>query len=253
MKLTFAKATLAALVAIGVTAPKSSAILLGQYTFEGNTSNPSSVQSGLASFSSFSYTSDGTPSSTTGYTVGNPNVSGDPSGRAFFATNWPTSNPFPTNSSSPNGGDYFSYTVTPNSGISVDLTSIEFDNQRSSQGVLNFQVRSSLDNYASPVQPALRIPANTTAFRSNDTITLGSQFSSLSAPVTFRIYGYNASGPSNTWTVDNIQTFGDLTGAQPVPFEFSPGMGILLLGGWGAIAQLTSSLRKLKTSKSAVV
>lgn len=247
MKLTFAKATLVAFVAIGVTAPKSSAILLGQYTFEGNTSNPSNVQSGLVSFSPFSYTSDGTPSSTTGYTIGNPNVSGDPNGRALFATNWPTNNPLP-------GGDYFSYTVTPNSGISVDLTDIEFDNQRSGAGVLNFQVRSSLDNYASPVQAPTRLASNT-AFRSNDTITLGSQFTNLSAPVTFRIYGYNAQSPTtnNLWTVDNIQTFGDLTAAQPVPFEFSPGMGILLLGGWGAIAQLTSSLRKLKTSKSAAL
>lgn len=248
MKLTFAKATLAALVAIGVTAPKSSAILLGQYTFESNTFSPSSVATNLVTFSQFSYTSDGTAGTTSGYTTGNPNAPGDPNGTAFFATNWPTNNPVPN-------GDYFSYTVAPNSGLSVALTSIEFDNQRSGQGVQNFQVRSSLDNYASPVQTPVRIPANTTAFRSNDTITLGSQFSSLSAPVTFRLYGYNATNPlaNNQWTVDNIQTFGDLSGAQPVPFEFSPGMGILLLGGWGAIAQLTSSLRKLKTSKSAVV
>ncbi len=247
MKLTFAKATLVAFVAIGVTAPKSSAILLGQYTFEGNTPNPSSVESGLVSFSPFSYASDGTPSSTSGYTNGNPNVSGGPVGRALFATNWPTNNLTPN-------GDYFSYTVTPNSGTSVDLTDIELDNQRTVSGVLNFQVRSSLDNYASPVQAPTRL-ANNTAFRSNDTITLGSQFTNLSAPVTFRIYGYNAQSPTtnNVWTVDNIQTFGDLSGAQPVPFEFSPGMGILLLGGWGAIAQLTSSLRKLKTSKSAAL
>ena len=35
----------------------------------------------------------------------------------------------------------------------------------------------------------------------------------------------------------------------PIPFEFSPGLGILILGAWGAIAQLKSRVQK-KSSKS---
>lgn len=35
-----------------------------------------------------------------------------------------------------------------------------------------------------------------------------------------------------------------------VPFEFSPGLGLLALGAWGAKAQLTSLLRKRKSSRS---
>ncbi len=33
-----------------------------------------------------------------------------------------------------------------------------------------------------------------------------------------------------------------------IPFEFSPGLGILLLGAWGAIAQLNSQVQKHKSS-----
>ncbi len=35
----------------------------------------------------------------------------------------------------------------------------------------------------------------------------------------------------------------------PIPFEFSPGLGILILGAWGAIAQIKSRVQK-KSSKS---
>jgi len=38
------------------------------------------------------------------------------------------------------------------------------------------------------------------------------------------------------------------TGSTPVPFDFSPGLGILALGAMGAIAQLKSQVvQKLKT------
>lgn len=38
--------------------------------------------------------------------------------------------------------------------------------------------------------------------------------------------------------------------ATPVPFEFSPGVGILLLGAWSAIAQLKSKVKKHKFFRS---
>lgn len=44
---------------------------------------------------------------------------------------------------------------------------------------------------------------------------------------------------------------GDRDTAVPVPFGFSPGLGILALGAWGGIAQLKSKMQKLKTSGSA--
>ncbi len=38
---------------------------------------------------------------------------------------------------------------------------------------------------------------------------------------------------------------------KAVPYNFSPGVGILALGAWGATAQLKSKVQKRKTSKSA--
>ncbi len=34
----------------------------------------------------------------------------------------------------------------------------------------------------------------------------------------------------------------------PIPFEFSPSLGILLLGAWGAISQLNGFVQKRKSS-----
>ncbi len=45
-------------------------------------------------------------------------------------------------------------------------------------------------------------------------------------------------------SIDNIQ----LGSATPVPFEFSPGLGLLALGAWGAISQLTNKVRNRKSS-----
>lgn len=42
------------------------------------------------------------------------------------------------------------------------------------------------------------------------------------------------------------------SGPTPIPFEFSPGLGILMLGSWGAIAQLKSKVQKWKLSGSAL-
>ena len=39
--------------------------------------------------------------------------------------------------------------------------------------------------------------------------------------------------------------------ATPIPFEFSPTLGLLALGTWGAIAQLKSLVQKCKSSESA--
>lgn len=38
----------------------------------------------------------------------------------------------------------------------------------------------------------------------------------------------------------------------PIPFEFSPSLGLLALGAWGAIAQLNSIVQKRKSSGSAI-
>lgn len=65
---------------------------------------------------------------------------------------------------------------------------------------------------------------------------------------------YDPTPPNGAATVTNPQFFVNLVTAEPptpVPFEFSPGLGILALGACGALAKLNSSVRKLKFSGSA--
>ena len=231
MSLKFAKATLIAFVAVSLATSKSNAVVLGNYTFDNQTLAPSSVVPGV-SFSDFSYNPDVTP--------GKPNFYTRNPGFAYQATNWSLGE---TNAPPPNPlGNYFAYTVTPQQGFQLSLTSITLDERRSDTGIRNFQVRSSLDNYASAIS-TFTVP-NDSLFRSNQTTTLGTSLSNLSSPVTFRIYGYNAVDSRGTWGVDNVQTVGNVSSTQAVPFEFSPGMGILALGAWSVVTQLNSITRK---------
>lgn len=237
MSLKFAKATLIAVVAVSLATSKSNAIVLGNYTFDNQTLAPSNVVPGV-SFSDFSYNPDATP--------GTPSYPTRGTGYAYQATNWPrgTADTPPLNPL----GDYFAYTVALQAGSQISLTSIRLDERRSLGGIRNFEVRSSLDNYASALS-TFTVPDDT-VYRNNQTTNLGTSFSNLSSPVTFRIYGYNAEVVNGSWRVDNVETVGDVSSTQAVPFEFSPGMGILALGAWGVVAQLNSIVRKQRFSKS---
>ena len=237
MSLKFAKATLIAFVALSLATSKSNAIVLGNYTFDNQTLAPSSVVPGV-SFSDFSYNPDATP--------GTPSFQTHDTGFAYQATNWPRAT---VDTPPPNPlGDYFAYTVTPQPGFQLSLTSIMLDERRTAEGIRNFEVRSSLDNYASALS-TFTVP-NDSLFRSNQTTTLGTSFNNLSSPIIFRIYGYNAGAANGSWRVDNVRTLGDVSSAQAVPFEFSPGMGILALGAWGVVTQLNSITRKRRFFKS---
>ena len=238
MSLKIAKATLIAFVAVSLATSKSNAVVLGNYTFDGDTLAPSSVAPGV-NFSDFSYNPDATPG-TPNFFVHNP-------GSAYQADRWPVNTT--ENAPPPNPlGDYFAYTVAPQPGLQLSLTSITLDERRSATGIRNFEVRSSQDNFTSPLS-AFTVPDDS-LFRSNQTTTLGTSFNNLSSPVTFRVYGYNAEGSLGTWGVDNVRTLGEVSSAQAVPFEFSPGLGILALGAWGGVSQLNSIVGKRRFSKS---
>ena len=79
-------------------------------------------------------------------------------------------------------------------------------------------------------------------------VPIGVSFSGVAKSIDF-------GGTANLIGFDNV-TFGSATpGTIPtpteVPFEFSPGLGILLLGVWGLAARLKSLVQKRKSSGSA--
>lgn len=134
------------------------------------------------------------------FAEGNPS-----SGKAVSASSW-TVGGF-----NPAGNDYVEFTVGPKVGFTLSLTGVELDSRRSSTGPVNWQLRSSLDAFAASLGSAA--PGNGT-WTANQTVALNGAFAALASEVTFRVYGYNASGTSGTLRLDNLEVLGIAT---PVP------------------------------------
>ena len=119
------------------------------------------------------------------------------------------------------------FTVTPSSQLS--LTNFSYDVSSS----FSVEVFSSLDGFASALNSYIPPTFSYT------TQSFGlSSFNNILSPVTFRIRQ-----PSSTLiTLDNVRL--DFTTATPVPFEFSPAVGIGVLGGlWAGRKILKKSLK----------
>lgn len=116
---------------------------------------------------------------------------------------------------------YFTVTITPTAGSSLTLTSITFRTQRSGTGIRTYSVRSSKDSYATNLAASIS-PANaelsvqtgnifyrnldaTTTGQNGSTITLsGTNFTSVTTPITFRFYGWNSDATGGTFSIDDV-------------------------------------------------
>ncbi|RKR84448.1 gliding motility-associated-like protein [Mucilaginibacter gracilis] len=129
---------------------------------------------------------------------------------------------------------YYSVTLTPNAA-KLTLTTMTFTVQRSSTGIRQYAVRSSLDSYNSnlaasinPTSAALSVVATnifqitdaTTGATNGSTITFdATAFANLTAPVTIRFYGINANGTAGggTFSIDNVVFNGSTTTVSSTP------------------------------------
>jgi hypothetical protein len=107
---------------------------------------------------------------------------------------------------------YLEFTITPNTGYHIDLSSVVLTMRRSTTGTAagsgptSWSLRSSVDGYTSN----LGSNSLTTSVQ-NFTITLGSSFLMKTTAVTFRLYGYNAivtTGGLNRLVMDNVSING---------------------------------------------
>ena len=116
---------------------------------------------------------------------------------------------------------YFTVTITPTAGNSLTLTGITFRSQRSGTGIRTYAVRSSKDTYATNLAASIN-PANTelsvqtgnifyrnfdatTSGQNGSTITLsGANFTSVTTPITFRFYGWNAEATTGSFSIDDV-------------------------------------------------
>jgi hypothetical protein len=89
---------------------------------------------------------------------------------------------------------YLEFALTPNSGHTLNLSSIEMNIRRSTTGSAagsgpnNWSVRSSLDGFTTDIATGV-LSLNTSP---TITVPLGASFNSLLSTITFRLYGYNA-------------------------------------------------------------
>lgn len=170
----------AAVIGLSCTA---SADLVGTYNFTGLTGLTSSVTGTPGTGVSLSTLSRGS-----GLTV-------ESASNGFNSSGW-------TNGASIDVNDYYTFTVTPNSGVSLALSRVSFDEQRSNSGIITFEIRSSLDNYGSAIPGTITTVPDNAGSRSHS-YSLPASFASLTSPTTFHIYGYKSEATGGTWRLLN--------------------------------------------------
>jgi len=141
---------------------------------------------------------------------------------------------------------YFEVTITPLNLVQLQLDNIAFTVQRSGTGIRSYAVRSSVDGFAANLAASIN-PANAnlgvgpgdefrvlldsvTTLQNGSLVTLGPSHASLTSPVTFRFYGWNAEASTGTFSVDNVQFSGSAQGSVPEPTTSA--LIILGFGAW---------------------
>ncbi|MCO5274289.1 MAG: M43 family zinc metalloprotease [Flavobacteriales bacterium] len=150
---------------------------------------------------------------------------------SFSFTDWGTGAPdsataYAELTGSQDFGKYYSFTVTPEPGKSMTLRKITFKVGRSATGPRTFSVRSSIGNYGTNLAAEvantdtadLAIAGTNIFFMRKDTADLlytasvnmtGNSFLNIVAPITFRIYAWNAEDGDGAFTVDSLAMAGD--------------------------------------------
>lgn len=175
---------------------------------------PVPVATGLT-FGSFTAVGTGTNVNT------NPGAAG-----RFVFDNWPTGSTngvdtYSTMTGSPNMGEYYEVTLTPTTGFSVTLTTIDFDVRRSGTGIRSFAIRSSADSYATNLPASVGTNTNISVVGTNEffwnfdattsaqlgsvlTLTTLPAFTDFTNPITFRFYAWNSEATTGNFSIDNV-------------------------------------------------
>lgn len=142
------------------------------------------------------------PNTSNPYTVGqtfDPNITVSGIGRGAGATGTNANDRYNANSWNTAAIDltaYFEFTITPNSGCTIDFTNFIYTAQASGTGATSFAFRSSLDGFASNIGT----PTSTGA-----TIDLSAAaYQGIGSAITFRLYGWGASAAGGTFSINDF-------------------------------------------------
>jgi hypothetical protein len=125
--------------------------------------------------------------------------------------------------------DYIGFTLTADSGYTLDLNSITFGIGRSGSGPRTWQWRSSVDNFVSALagyttvasgltnsSGILTNPDSNSSWTGNVLSFSGSSFSGLTS-ITLRLYGYNSEGAGGTGGLQGPLGFSVTMNQVPAP------------------------------------
>jgi len=179
---------------VSITPALVSGTPIAQWTFDGSSQAPASVVPD-ATGSNFTLNSGGVT-----FPQGNPSTS-----QAISGTGWNVSD----------GVKWWDFTVTANAGYLLDLTSLTFDDQRSSSGPVNWSV--TINGVAAASGQNTHGVFSTYPMNTVDLTAFPDMTS-----VDVRIFGYGASGSTGTWRLDNVTLNGTVPSVpDSLPLEFA--------------------------------
>jgi Bacterial Ig-like domain/Secretion system C-terminal sorting domain/Endonuclease/Exonuclease/phosphatase family len=112
------------------------------------------------------------------------------------ATNWAIS---ATVDAAVTGNKYFEFTITPNTGKKITVSQFVFNYERSGTGPSSLTVRSSVDGYVNNLGSVAGL-AQTISSANIINIT---GITDIATAITFRIYGFNATGTGGSGGFEN--------------------------------------------------
>jgi len=125
--------------------------------------------------------------------------------------------------------DYYTFTITPDSGFGMSLTRLELDERRSLTGIREWSIYSSLDSFGIALG-TFSVDDNDST-RVNQGVNLGAPFANLTSSLEFRIYGFRSEAAGGTWRVDNVEL--SLTTFELVPASVPESASTFSLLGLG--------------------
>jgi hypothetical protein len=136
-------------------------------------------------------------------------LNGNTGGNRYNARDW--------NTSTFDANDYFEFTITPNSGYTIDFINFTYKAQVSAvAGPLNFAFRSSLDAFANNISTPFI--ANTGLEVTPTPINLSDvDFQNITSSITFRFYAWGGLATTGTFSINEFTFNGIVSCNLPIP------------------------------------
>ena len=115
------------------------------------------------------------------------------------------------------GSAYFEFTITPAAGAAISVSQLNFGSRATGTGPKNYDIRTSLDGYATASASAALAASSVWALFSNTVGLTGA----TDQAITIRIYGYNGSGSpaagTANWRIDDLAVTVSVSGGSGTP------------------------------------